>query len=100
MRIKSENAQGANAHDMFGTHVYEWKTFVQVYPQTGKTVHIKDELGTLDHWGSPDRTMQPKKKLGHRAVFCLTQGTVQSGIQETGQVGKGLVSLGVTVRSF
>ena len=32
----------------------------------------------------------PEKNSGHRAVFCLIWGTVQSGIQETGQVGDGV----------
>ena len=33
--------------------------------------HIKDKRGTLDHWGSPDRTMQPQPDSSHGTVFCL-----------------------------
>ena len=55
-------------------------------------VQTKDEWGTPDCQGYPDRTEQLWKKY-----FAKFGGTVQSGIQETGQVRNGVVSLSVGI---
>ena len=61
-------------------------------------ISIKDERGAPDRRGFPDRTgpcnqKKKQKKMGHRAIFCLIRGTVQSGIQERGWVGNRVVFL-------
>ena len=35
------------------------------------------------------------KKMDHEAVFCLIRGMILSGIQKTGRVRKGVVSVGL-----
>ena len=55
------------------------------------TVYIKDERGTPDRRGFPDRTVQPRPDSGHGAIFCLNRGSVRSGVKKTGRFGNGVV---------
>ena len=54
-------------------------------------ISIKDERGTPDRRGFPDRTVQPRPASGHGAIFCLNRGSVRSGVKKTGWVGNGVV---------
>ena len=54
-------------------------------------VTVKDERGTPDRRGFPDRTVQPRPDSGHGAIFCLNRGWVRSGVKKTGRVGNGVV---------
>ena len=64
-----------------------WKsTPLEIY-----TPPVKDERGTPDRRGFPDRTVQPRPDSGHGAIFCLNRGSVRSGVKKTGQVGNGVV---------
>ena len=54
-------------------------------------ISFKDEQGAPRLSGDPpDQIVQPRPDSSHGAVFCLILETVQSDIQEMGQVGNGV----------